>query len=338
MRSVRILLHSKSIAAHLACGALLLLGAASVHAQPALKVHRVGIVSPLSATPEPPTVRAFRQGMRELGYVEGKNIVVEARYAEGRPERFPELIAELLKLKVDVVVTGSSMGALSAKRATSTVPIVFAGIIDPVAGGIVTSLARPGGNITGATFGAGGSVITGKWLELLKEAVPGLAHAAVLFNSAEPASAQALLEIHAAARTLKVKIDQFDAGNDAALEKAFAAIGASGAQGLVVTGSAYFGGNRAKLVRSAADKHLPAIYFFSAFPDNGGLMSYGGSAEDSYRRAASYVDKILKGTKPADLPIDQATRYELVINLTTARALGITIPRLLVLRADRVIE
>ncbi|MGH8674075.1 MAG: ABC transporter substrate-binding protein, partial [Burkholderiales bacterium] len=180
--------------------------------------------------------------------------------------------------------------------------------------------------------------IAGKWLELLKEAVPGLAHAAVLFNSAEPASAELLREIHAAARILKVKIDQFDAGNDATLERAFAGIGASGAQGLVVTGTAYFGGNRAKLVRLAADRRLPAIYFFSLFPEDGGLMSYGGSTEDSYRRAASYVDRILKGAKPADLPVDQATKYELVVNLRTAKALGIAIPRSLLLRADRVIE
>lgn len=327
----------KPIVTALTAAVVLVAGSPDSFAQPAAKVHRIGIVSPLAASPEPPTVRAFRQALRELGYVEGKNVIVEARFAEGRPERFPELFAELIKLKVDVIVTGSSMGALAAKKATSTVPIVFAGILDPIGTGIVPSLARPGGNITGATFGAGGSAIAGKWLELLKEAVPGIAHAAVLFNSAEPQGAEALREIHAAARTLKVKIDQFDAGNDAALERAFAAIGASGAQGLIVTPAVYFGGNRAKIVRYAADKRLPAIYFFSLFPEAGGLMSYGGSTEDSYRRAASYVDRILKGAKPANLPIDQATKYELVVNLKTAKALGIAIPRSL-LRADRVIE
>lgn len=313
-------------------------GSFEIRAQPAVKVHRIGIVSPLAASPEPPQVRAFRLGLAELGYIEGKNLILEARFAEGRPERFPELFADLIKLKVDVLVAGSSSGTLAAKKATSTVPIVFAGVTDPIAQGLVRSLARPGGNITGATFGAGGSEIVGKWVELLKEAVPGLAHAAVLFNSQEVASPEYLREARAAARTLRVRINEFDASNDATLEKAFAAIGASGAQGLIVTGSAYFAGNRAKLVRSAAEKRIPAIYFFSLFPDAGGLMSYGGSAEDSYRRAASYVDRILKGAKPADLPIDQATRYELVVNLKTAKALGIAIPRSLLGRADRVIE
>ena len=307
-------------------------------AQTATKVHRVGIVSPLASSPEPPTVRAFRQGMRELGYVEGQNVVLEARYADGRPERFPELFAELISSKVDVLVAGSSQGAVMAKKATSTVPIVFAGIIDPTASGLVKNLARPGANITGATFGAGGSAVAGKWLELLREAVPGIAHAAVLFSSAEPSSGESLREIHTAARTLNVKIGQFDVVNDATLEKAFAAIGASGAQGVIVTGAAYFGGNRTKLVRSAADRRLPTIYFFSLFTNDGGLMSYGGSAEDSYRRAASHVHKILKGAKPGDLPIDQASKYELVINLKTAKALGIALPPSLLLRADRVIE
>ena len=307
-------------------------------AQPAVKVHRVGIVSPLAASPEPPQVRAFRQALRELGYVEGKNVTIEARFAEGRPEIFPELLADLIKLKVDVIVAGSSMGAVSARKATSTIPIVFAGIFDPIGSGIVASLARPGGNITGATIGAGGSVIAGKWLELLKEAVPGIAHAAVLFDSADPASAEYLREIHPAARILKVKIEQFDAGNDKTLEKAFAAIGASAAQGLIVTGSAYFVGNRAKLVQLAAQKRVPAIYFLSLFPEAGGLMSYGGSAEDSYRRAASYVHRILKGAKPGDLPVDQATKFELVINLKAAKAIGLKIPRQLLMKADRVIE
>jgi ABC-type uncharacterized transport system substrate-binding protein len=276
--------------------------------------------------------------MRDLGYVEGRNLIIEARYAAGRPETFPELFAELIRLKVDVLVTGSSQAAISANKATSTIPIVFAGVLDPVASGLLTNLARPGGNITGATFGAGGSVIGGKWLELLKEAVPGLAHAAVLFNSADPASPEYLRQIQIAARALKVKIEEFDGGNEAALERAFVAIGASRAQGLVVTGSAYFGGNRPKLIRSAEEKRLPAIYFFSLFPEDGGLMSYGGSTEDSYRRAAAHVDRILKGAKPGDLPIDQATKYELVVNLKTAKALGIVIPRPLLLRADRVIE
>jgi putative ABC transport system substrate-binding protein len=328
----------KQFVAGATAAGVLLAGAPNCIAQPAAKIFRIGIVSPLEASPEPPTVRAFRRGLAELGYVEGKNVVVEARFAEGRPERLPDLVAGLIKLKVDVIVAGSSMGALAAKRATSQVPIVFAGVVDPIASGIVPSLARPSGNVTGASLWGGGSTIAGKWLQLLLEAVPNITHVAVLFNSADPQSGESLREVHVAARTLKVKVGAFDADDDATLQKAFDAMGASGAQGLIVTATAYFGGNRARLVRFAAEKRLPAIYFFSLFPEGGGLMSSGGSSEDSYWRAAKYVDRVLKGAKPADLPIDQATRYELVVNLKTAKALGIAIPRPLLLRADRVIE
>ncbi len=328
----------KSMVTGLVAAVLLLAGPAVVQAQPAAKAHQIGIVSPLSATPEPPTVRAFRLGLRELGYVEGKNVVLVTRFAEGRTEPLPELFAELIRLKVDVIVTGSAPAALAAKRATTSVPIVFAGVLDPISTGIVASLARPGGNITGATFGVGGTGIAGKWLQLLKETDPGVSHVAVLSNLADPQSAQLLREIHAAARTLKAKIDQFDARDDTTLDKAFAAIGTSGAQGIIVTNAPFFADNRAKLVQFAAAKRLPAIYFFNLFPDAGGLMSYGGSLEESYRRAATYADKILKGAKPADLPIDQPTKFELVINLKAAKALGLTIPPSLLLRADRVIE
>jgi putative ABC transport system substrate-binding protein len=314
------------------------LGASDTHAQPAAKVHRVGIVSPLSASPEPRQVHAFRQGLAELGHVEGKDVILEMRFADGRQDRYPELVAELIKLKMDVIVTGSAPGAIAAKRATSTVPIVFTGVSDPIAAGIVTSLARPGGNITGATYGIGGTAIAGKWLELLREAVPGMTRVAVLSNPVDPGGGESVREIRTAAQSLKIGIDRFDASDDATLGKALAAIGASRAHGLIVTGSAYFGRNRAKLVRYTADKRIPAIYFFSLFPDAGGLMSYGASLEESYRKAATYVDKILKGAKPADLPVEQPTKFELVINLKTAKALGLTIPQSLLLQADRVIE
>lgn len=328
----------KSLVSGLVAAVLLLAGPAVVQAQPAVKVHRIGIVSVLSASPEPPTVRAFQQELRALGYVEGKNVILVMRFADGRSERLPELFAELIRLKVDVIVTGSAPASLAAKRATTSVPIVFAGVLDATSAGIVVSLARPGGNITGTTYGVSGSGIAGKWVELLKEAVPGISHVAVLSNAADPQVAELLREIHAAARTLKVKIDKFEAGNDTTLDKAFAAIGTSGAQGIIVTNAPFLASNRAKLVQFAAEKRLPAIYFFNLFPDAGGLMSYGGSVEESYRRAATYVDKILKGAKPADLPIDQPTKFELVINLKAARALGLSIPRSLLLRADRVIE
>jgi len=230
------------------------------------------------------------------------------------------------------------VGALAAKKATASVPVVFAGVLDPTSVGIVTSLARPGGNVTGSSYGVAGPGIAGKWVQLLKEAAPGVSHVAVLSNSGDPQTAQLFQEIEAAARTLKVKVQQFDAGNDTTLERAFAAVGTSGAQGIIVTNSPYFSANRAKLVRFAAEKRLPAIYFFNLFTDSGGLMSYGGSVEESYRRAAAQVDRILKGAKPGDLPIDQATKFELVVNLKTAKALGLAIPQSLLSRADRVIE
>jgi putative tryptophan/tyrosine transport system substrate-binding protein len=322
----------------LLAGAVLVLGPFVAHAQPAGKVHRIGVVTVLQPSPEPPTVRAFRQTLRELGYVEGRNIVVETRYAAGNVDRLPELLDELIRLKSDVLVTGSVAGALAAKKATSTVPVVFAGVLDASAQGVVTNLARPGGNLTGATYGVGGADIAGKWVELLKEIAPRMSHVAVLLSSGDPQSPDQLRAIHAAAKRLKAKVSEFDATNDAMLQRAFAGIRASGAQGIVVTNSPYFGANRFKLVGFAAEQRLPAIYFFNLFPDVGGLMSYGGSIEESYRRAALYVDKILKGAKPGDLPIDQASKFELVINLKTAKALGLALPGPLLLRADRVIQ
>jgi len=199
---------------------------------------------------------------------------------EGRNERLPELVAEVLRLKVDVLLAGSTPGALAAKRATTTVPIVFAGVTDPVGAGVVASLARPGGNITGVAVGAGGVGFAGKWVELLKEAVPGVSHVAVLSNSANPASAPFVPEIRLAARTLNMKLDVLDAGNAADLDRAFTAIGASGAQGIVVTGDPFFVVNRAKIAQFAASRRLPAVHFSKLFAESGGLMSYGASLEE----------------------------------------------------------
>jgi putative ABC transport system substrate-binding protein len=314
---------------------LLLIASAAAQAQQAARVFRIGFVS---ASADMPANHAFRQGLKELGCVEGKNFIIETRFAEGRQERLPDLVAEVLRLKVDVLVVGSTPGVLAAKKATTTVPIVFASVFDPVASGIVASLARPGGNITGAAVGVGGFGFAGKWVELLKEAVPGVSHLAVLANPANPASAQSVREIQAAARTLNVKLDVLDAGNGSNLDRALAAIGTSGAQGIIVTNDPFFTANRIKLVQSAASKRLPAIYFYRVFADTGGLMVYGPSPDESYRRAAAHVDKILRGAKPADLPVEQSTKFELVINLRAARALGLTIPRSLLLRADQIIE
>lgn len=315
--------------------AVLLIGAFPAGAQTAAKVYRIGFVNPVSAGPQ---VVAFREGLRELGYVEGKNMTLEARFAEGRAEALPALVAEVLRLNVDVLVAGSTLGALAAKAATKTVPVVFAGLIDPVAPGIVSSLARPGGNITGTTFAVSGAGFAGKWLEFLKEAVPGIAHVAVLWHSTNPASALVLRELRTAGRTLNVRIDAHDAGNAAMLDASFAAISASRAQGLIVTNDPFYFANRAKLARFAAASRLPAVYFAKQFADDGGLLTYGGSLEESYRRAAGYVDRILKGAKPADLPVEQPTRFELVVNLKAAKALGLTIPQSILLRADRVID
>lgn len=323
--------------ARLAATAFLLAGSVAVQAQQA-KVHRIGFVSATSQNPSNPQFEAFRQGLRELGYIEGKNVIIDARFAEGRLDRLPVLVAELIGLKVDVLLAGSPTGAVAAKKASTTVPIVFAGVGDPVASGIVASLARPGGNVTGVAVGAGGSAFGEKWLELLKEASPGVSHVAVLANRSNPSNTPTLKGVEAAAKALHVKLDVLDAGTATELDRALAAIGASGAQGIIVTSDPFLADRRVTLVQFAASKRLPAIYFFKLFADAGGLMSYGASLEESYRRAATYVDRIVKGAKPADLPVEQPTRFELVINMRTAKVLGMTIPRSLLLRADHVIE
>jgi ABC-type uncharacterized transport system substrate-binding protein len=335
LTAVRKRIFGKSLLVRLGAAVLVLAGSVAAQAQQAPRVHRVGFVSPVSPGP---TIDAFRQGLRDVGYVEGKNVIIETRFAGGRSERLPELVAELIRLKVDVLVVGSTVGALAAKKATATVPVVFAGLIDPVAPGVVASLARPGGNITGVTFGIGGAGFAGKWVELLKEAVPSVSHVAVLSNSASPLTAPLVQEIRAAAQVLNVKVDVVDSPKAADLDRALAAIGASGAHAMIVPNDPLFVFNRAKLVQFASSKRLPAMYFIKLFCEAGGLMAYGGSLEESYRRAAMYVDKILKGARPADLPIEQPTKFELVINLRAARALGLAIPQSLLLRADAVIE
>ncbi len=322
----------------LALGCAMLAAASGVQAQPTARLPVVGIVSPLSAPPDPPTVRAFKEELRGLGYEEGRNIVVEARYANGHDERFPALFAELIGRKADVLVAGTSVGAIAAKKATTSIPIVFAGLVDPVSTGVVASFARPGGNVTGATFGVGGAGVGGKWVELLAQAVPGARHLAVLLNPDDPQTPALLREIDSAAQALRVRVSRFEVREAASLGKAIADVAASGAQGMIVPNHPTFAANRAKLVRLVAAKRLPAIYFFNLFPEAGGLMSYGGNVEDSYRRAADYVVRILKGAKPADLPVNQPTKFELIINLRAAKEIGLSIPRTLLQRADRVIE
>jgi len=315
-------------------GLLAVVAMSAAQAQPA-KVYRVGFLSPIQRAS---TFEAFREGLREHGYVEGKNLVLEARFAEGNMERLPGFIDELLKLKVDVLVCGADRTVQIAKKMTTTVPIVFAGVADPLGPGVVSSLARPDANVTGVTFGFGDGGLGGKWVELLKEAIPGLQHVSVLWTSTDPQSGPLLHAAQAAARRLKIKLSTFDAPDEAALPAALGGIAKSGAGAMFVVNSPVLAARRVEIVRFAEKQRLPAMYFFKLFPDAGGLMSYGGSLEESYRRAAGHVDKILKGAKPYEIPIEQPTRLEFVVNLKAAKAIGLKVPKSLLLRADYVIQ
>ena len=303
-------------------------------AQQQAKVPRIGYLAPRSEPNE--RDEAFRQGLRELGYVEGKNIVMEYRWAGERDDRLPDLAAELVALKVDVIVTSGGPAARAAKQATSMIPIVMAAVGDPVATGLVASLARPGGNITGQTIFS--SELAGKRLELLKEVVPRVTHVAVLAYRPSPVTKHFLSETEAAARVLRVQLHSVEVRGPNELEGAFAEMVKERAGGLVVQITPLFFDYRRKIVDLAAKSRLPAIYETREFVDAGGLVSYGPNRLVVYRRAATYVDKIVKGAKPADLPVEQPTRFELVVNLKTAKALGLTIPPSIMVRADQVIR
>ena len=298
------------------------------------KVRRIGYVS--LALPDPVLLGELRAGLRQAGYVEGKDVVIETRFAEGRADRLPGLLAEVID-DVDVLVVVSTLTAIAAKQATGRVPIVFASVFDPVAAGLVSNLARPGGNVTGVAVGIGGG-FGGKWVELLREAVPGLSRAAVLWSAANPSSARSAEEIRTAAEAMKLRLDFLDGGNARSLEAALATIAADPPQGLIVAPDPFFGVHRPRLIAFAARHRLPAIYFFRVYAEEGGLMAYGVSSAESMRMASKYVDKILRGAVPGELPIEQPTRFELTINLKTARALGLKLPQLLLLRADRLIQ
>jgi putative ABC transport system substrate-binding protein len=282
---------------------------------------------------------AFRQGLRDLGHVEGRNVVIEYRDAGGKFERLPTLAAELVALKVDVIVAPSTPAALAAKQATRTLPIVFAVTADPVGSGLVTSLARPDGNVTGLSTLA--SELVGKGLELLKQAVPGVSQVAVLWQPGalgERTEKDQLKAADVAARALGVRLQFVEARGPADFERAFSDMTRARAGALTALASNMFSRERRRLVDLTARNRLPAVYPLREFVDAGGLMSYGSSFADNYRRAATYVDRILKGAKPGDLPVEQPTKFELVINRKTAKALGLTIPQSLLLRADEVIQ
>jgi putative tryptophan/tyrosine transport system substrate-binding protein len=283
---------------------------------------------------------AFLQGLRDLGYVEGRNVVIEYRNAEGKLERFPALAAELVALKVDVIVTaGGTLAALAAKQATRTLPIVFAAAADPVESGLVTSLARPGGNVTGLSVLA--PELVGKCLEQLKQAVPGVSRVAVLWQPGgfgERTEKDMLNGAEVAARALGVRPQFVEARGPADFDRAFSEMTRARAGALTVFANAMFTIERRRLVDLAAKNRLPALYAFREYVDAGGLMAYGPHLADLYRRAATYVDRILKGAKPGDLPVEQPTKFELVVNLKTARTLGLTIPPSVLSRADQIIE
>jgi putative tryptophan/tyrosine transport system substrate-binding protein len=316
---------------------------------------QIGFVEAGSPSANRHLLDAFRLGLRELGYVEGQNIAIEDRWANGRSERFPAIIAELIQLRVDVIVPASTAGALAAKKATSTVPVVFWGVTDPVGIGLVGSLGRPGGNVTGLALSFEDG-LAGKWVDLLKEAAPKMTQLAVLWNP-ESTNEARVRELHSVAAVLKLTLHMFEARNVNEFDGAFAVMARARLGGLMVVPDPLTLRHRDHVVRLAAQTRLPAAYGFPEFARAGGLLAYGPSVPDQARRAAVFVDKILKGAKldgrhiaqrgrswhltqprPAELPVEQPTKFELVINLKTAKALGLTIPPSLLQRADQVIE
>jgi len=315
---------------------LLLANPLAARAQESTSRTLVAFVGAESASTNQHFLDAFRQGMREHGYVDGRSLTLEARWAEGRSERFSELIGELVRMKSKVIVTVSLPAALAAKNATTVTPIVFIAS-DPLGSGLVPSLARPGGNLTGLSISPDED-FSGKWLELLKEAVPKIARVAILLNPANPANAAYLTVLRGAAQRLGVKLQSAEVRDPSEFDGAFASMSADRAQALVVVVDPLTVRYRARISELAAKNRLPAMYGLREFADAGGLMAYGPNVVDLCRRAADYVDKILKGAKPADLPIQQPTKFELVINLKAAKALGITIPPSLLVRADQVVQ
>jgi len=311
------------------CGAV-------VEAQQPTKIPRIGILFGASPSAVAARVEAFRQGLRELGYIEGKNIIIELRSAEGKLDRLPTLAAELVRLKVEVIVTAGATNTRAAKEATNTIPIVMAQDPDPVGNGFVASLARPGGNITGLSNL--GLELSGKRLELLKEVVPRLSRVAVFGTSTFPGNAQALRETELAAGAFGVKLQYLDVLDPQDIETAFQWASKGRAEAVLGLGGAVLNSQRTRVVELAAKSRLPAIYPQSDFMDAGGLMSYGTSFADLSRRAATYVDKILKGRKPAELPVEQPAKFELIINLKAGKQIGLTIPPNVLMRADRVIK
>jgi putative tryptophan/tyrosine transport system substrate-binding protein len=326
----------KNIVSILLSIAVVVVGAIA-QAQQSTKIPRIGYLNAVSPSSVSDRIEAFRQGLRELGYVEGKNIVIVSRYADGNLERLPALAAELASLKVDVIVSSGPVPTRFTKKATATIPIVMAQDSDPVGNGFVATLARPGGNITGLSTLA--PELSGKRLELLKEIVPRLSRVAVFGTSTQPGNAQALKEVELAARAFGINLQYVDVLDPKDIETAFRAAGKGRADAvLMMVPSGVVNSLRKEIAELAVKSRLPATYQASEYVEAGGLMSYGVSIDDLNRRAATYVDKILKGRKPADLPVEQPTKFELIINLKAAKQIGLTIPPNVLARADRVIR
>jgi putative ABC transport system substrate-binding protein len=306
-------------------------------AQQPKKIAKIALLAPSTPAAAAHLIEAFRQGLRELGYVEGKTFVLELRYGEARFERLPELARELVGLKVDVIVTGTDVAIAAVKRETQTIPIVMGNSTDPVGTGFVASLARPGGNVTGVSSIS--PELSGKRLELLREIVPGLSRAAFLWNPDIRGAVLDYNETEGAARSLGMQVQSVEVVRAEDLDRAFSAVTTERAQALIMPAANPVGfANRGQIASFAQKNRLPSMYAQSEYVDAGGLMSYGPNTTDLWRRAATYVDKILKGTKPADLPVERPTKFELVINLKTAKQIGLTIPPNVLARADRVIK
>ena len=308
----------------------------SAHAQPPTKVSRIGYLTNGFTSTSPGRTEAFRQGLRELGYVEGKNLFIEWRFADGKPDRLPALAAELVRLKVDVILTTGAGATRIAKEATSAIPIVMGQDPDPVGNRFVASLARPGGNITGLSSLR--ADLSGKRLELLKELLPKLSRVAVLGSSTNPPNAQALRETEGAAQAFAVQVQYLDIVSSKDIEKAFPTAINGRAEAILLLGGPVLNSQRTRIVDLAAKNRLPAIYDVPEYVEAGGLTSYGTSINDLFGRAATYVDKILKGAKPADLPVEQPKKFEFIVNLQAAKQISLTIPPNLLVRADRVIK
>ena len=305
-------------------------------AQKPLKVPRIGFLTAGSSSTIAARIEALRQGLRELGYIEDKNVIIEWRFGGGKPDRIPGLVAELVRLKVDVIVSAGSAITRPARDATSAIPIVMTQDTDPVGNGFVATLARPGGNITGLSSYS--AELNGKRVDLLKEIVPKLSRLAVIGESRYPGNAQSLKETELAGEALRVHVRYLDVLEAKEIEAAFGQASSGHADGVLMLQSPILNSSRKQTADSAIKNRLPTIYYAPEFLDTGGLISYAPSINDLYRRAAMYVDKILKGAKPADLPVEQPTKFELVINLKTAKQIGLTIPPNVLARADRVIR